>query len=131
MSVNEGLSDLGDDRGTGRKSEMVKLIVSECAADRFELEAMKMFLKESGMDYQIVQTRASTMINCKHSSLIDKLPLLMINTKVFQCSEFIEVILRTTATSSLIDDPRNHESLYAIELCKEKIGKNIVNSCEL
>lgn len=58
----------------------------------------------------------------------DKLPILLVNTKVLIASEFIEAVLRTVADAQIMRESNNHEALYVIEMCKERIGKNLVLS---
>lgn len=57
--------------------------------------------------------------------------MLLINTKVFQSFDFIELALRTLVPSQEQTASQNYYSLYQIEYCKENIGKNLVDAIKI
>lgn len=58
--------DSSDTRSTEKKPQIVRLFVNEDGKhNHFEYYFIQQFLKDSGMDYQVVRSRAESLINCK------------------------------------------------------------------
>lgn len=110
-----------------KKPQIVRLYTNKDGkSNNFEYYLILQFLKDSGMDFQVIRSRAESLINCKNDLIEDKLPMLLVDTKVFQSFDFIELVLRTIVSKEEMSSSQNYDALFMIEDCKETIGKNLV-----